>query len=247
MARINVDDSVFQDARFFKLVLLLGNQKLAVGELVWAWRLGQKWFLTENKGIPRREWVKQDCNDAIIEAGLATEESGFINIIGREKHFGWLKQKQKAGKKGGQASANVRLAQSSGANPPYSLLSSLNSDLSAACSSESKRLQQHRDGSLDSEKLLVRGESCLSPGAVALYRDRFGGAYKQEVESCWLRFEASNNYTKYGGAGFVTALNRWWEKWLEKKQEAAAKEGMRPRPINYDEDGNQIPWPSEVP
>lgn len=237
LARINFNDSIFHDARFLKLVILVGNPRLAIGELVWAWWLGQKWFLASDRGIPRDEWDKQACNDAIIESGLATQDGRYIKITGSEKHFGWLKQKSAAGKK----SARQRtLTPVDARQPPYSSLSSLNSNLFAASS-----LAPLAPASPPALGLLEKAEKALSPDAVEKYRALFGESYKKEVEDCWLRYLELDKSKTQGPRGFITSLRKWADVWKKEEEKARLKK-ISSRPINYDEDGNEIPWPDEA-
>ncbi len=131
MARINIEDTLFEDQRFFDLSLKLGSREAAIGSLVLAWRIAQKFFVTSDRYIPLEEWSKQKLKNEIIDVGLATASDRFISLAGVEKQFGWLTQRVEAGKKGGekrgenlrkrQATATIRLAEPS-LLPPSSLL-----------------------------------------------------------------------------------------------------------------------------
>lgn len=101
MARINVEDSLLTDQRFLDLAIKLGSVQHALGAMVWAWRQGQKHYLSVDteRCIPFDEWSKQRCEDAIITVGLAMKREKGIWIVGADKQFGWLEQRQKAGEK----------------------------------------------------------------------------------------------------------------------------------------------------
>ena len=83
----------------------MGDADAALGQLVRLWILGQKWYLTPSKMIPKPEWKKNLFSDAIIETGWAEDMGDFIRVCGAESQFVWLEQKVTAGRKGGEAKA----------------------------------------------------------------------------------------------------------------------------------------------
>lgn len=96
MARINIEDSLFKDDRFFDLCLKLGSKRLALGTLLEAWILAQKHWI-KFKCIPAIAW-KNDLN-VLIEVELAKrQEDGSVYIKGSERSFKWLEQRSNAGK-----------------------------------------------------------------------------------------------------------------------------------------------------
>jgi len=101
MARVNVEPELFQDRRFQKLMIRLGSTETAVGTVVLAWMVGQKFWVHSDNGIPKTEWIKQDLKQELIEVGLAEDKGEFVRIVGSEKHFNWIRKKVEAGKKGG--------------------------------------------------------------------------------------------------------------------------------------------------
>jgi hypothetical protein len=108
VARINIEDSIFKDQRFINLMFKLGSLEMALGSLVRAWMLAQKWFLSPEKMIPISDWKTQGIKDEIIEVGLATQIGEKIRLSGSDAQFGWLMQCSAAGKKGGPAAAMAR-------------------------------------------------------------------------------------------------------------------------------------------
>jgi hypothetical protein len=99
MARINIEDSIYKDIRFTKLLLKCGSLDSALGALLRAWSLAQRYYLTETRMIPISEWNRQEINNAIIDVGLAEKIGEFIRICGADNQFSWLLQKSEAGKK----------------------------------------------------------------------------------------------------------------------------------------------------
>jgi hypothetical protein len=151
MARINIDDSIYKDSRFLKLVLALGDMDRAFGALVRAWALAQKWYLSTNRMIPESEWVKQGIPDAVIEAGLAERSGQFIRTRGADDQFGWLIKCQQGGAENKGKSRKgtikgplreVKGSESSLLSSPFSLLPS--PDNSSSLNSQNKNLLFHR-------------------------------------------------------------------------------------------------------
>lgn len=102
MARINFEDSIWKDVRFCELQIKLQNIDKAIGCLVRAWVVAQKWYLTNEKTIPLEEWKKQRLPDELFEVGLAELKDNGVWICGADQQFNWLKQKSEAGRKGGK-------------------------------------------------------------------------------------------------------------------------------------------------
>lgn len=144
MARINVEDSLLTDQRFLDLAIKLGSVQHALGAMVWAWRQGQKHYLSvdTDRCIPFDEWEKQRCEHAIITVGLAIKREKGIWIVGADKQFAWLEQRKIAGEKSAKSrKKSPKSCQRSstvvektglkvnGSEPLSSFLSSLSSNL----------------------------------------------------------------------------------------------------------------------
>lgn len=99
MARINIEDSLFKDIRFTDLCLKTQSIDTALGSLVRAWSLAQKWYLTDDRLIPLSDWKQQRINDLIIDVGLAEVVDNKVRVVGSDTQFAWLIQKSEAGKK----------------------------------------------------------------------------------------------------------------------------------------------------
>jgi len=110
MARINVEDSLFRDNRFLKLTIKTGSVPLALGFLIQAWIVAQKFYLTETQTIPLDHWKAQDLSDLLIEVGLAEIIDQGVRMKGADTQFGWLKHRVDAGRKGGQTKAKNQAA-----------------------------------------------------------------------------------------------------------------------------------------
>lgn len=105
MPRINIEDSLFKDNRFYELIGLLGDKKRAIGALVEAWVLAQAYVDEDNPGgvIPEDHWNQQKISNEIITVGLARKIPNGIEVCGGRVQFAWLRQRQDAAKRGGQA------------------------------------------------------------------------------------------------------------------------------------------------
>jgi len=123
MPRINIEDSLFRDIRFFDLCLSVGSRSLAIGLLVEAWIVAQKFFL-EFGEIPQAEWEEAKLNNKIIEFGLACKTDTGVKMRGQDNQFAWLKLCQDAGRKGGKGRPQGTLTK---ANPSLTSSSSSSS------------------------------------------------------------------------------------------------------------------------
>lgn len=81
-----------------ELLLKLQSIDMAIGALVRAWMVAQKWYLTEDRMIPEEEWKAQKLNDGLIEVGLAQKVNDKIRMCGADEQFSWLVQCSQAGK-----------------------------------------------------------------------------------------------------------------------------------------------------
>lgn len=147
MARINIEDELFRDKRWFDLVIEMKNAATALGELALVWMSAQAFWKHSDNGIPRSHWVNQKLNDAVIRVGLAENRGDFIFVIGSEKHFAWIRQKVEAGSDGGTKKAQnqreKQLAEPSAdqrslPSPSFSLSPSLSSSDSSSISKSSR-------------------------------------------------------------------------------------------------------------
>jgi hypothetical protein len=96
MARINIEDSLFRDSRWLKLLLKVGCEYKAIGLITRAWMLAQDTWL-EHKSIPFDQWNKD--LDVLVEVGFAEIEEKSFYIKGSKDAFAWLEQRSNSGKK----------------------------------------------------------------------------------------------------------------------------------------------------
>lgn len=178
MARINVEESIFKDHRFFELGLKLGGIDAALGSMIRAWWVAQKYWLQNGVGIPLPVWKEQKLRPELLESGLAEVRGEFIYIRGSEEQFLWLKQKSDSGKKGGPAASNARVenikksgrrksSKHDGARALYS--SSSLSSLSPSSSSSSFSNTKSSDPGFSAE---------VRPATTVTVWESYSGAYK---------------------------------------------------------------------
>lgn len=106
MARINIEDSLWSDPRFMRLCIKLGDEMRAVGAVVLAWRVAQKYWCPDRQPIPSKAFETAGLPGALIDCGLAEDVDGDVRMRGSDEHFAWWFQRQQAGAKGGQAKAS---------------------------------------------------------------------------------------------------------------------------------------------
>lgn len=99
MARINIEEELFRDKRFSDLSFALGSRDLAMGRLVFAWRLAQERWSKGKNLIPKEEWEKQGFGKEIIECGLAVEFEHGIYMCGSSHQFDWIIKNMEKGQK----------------------------------------------------------------------------------------------------------------------------------------------------
>lgn len=136
MARINVDDKLFLDPRYQKLVAKLGCPKLALGNLLTAWFLAQRYWVPNKQEIPISVWNESDISEELFKLGLAKLSTASVYVRGTEERCEWLFSVRERGSKGGSTRAARRLKSlgkisSSAKQTQASLLSSLSSSLSS--------------------------------------------------------------------------------------------------------------------
>ena len=102
MARINIEDRLFKDPRFSKLVLELGSFELAIGTLISVWLFAQEYWTKTQNGIPLSAWSKRKFPRALIECEFAIiVDNEFVYVKGCKSNFDWLLKRRDAGRKGG--------------------------------------------------------------------------------------------------------------------------------------------------
>lgn len=107
MARLNIDEKLFADARFVALCNKVSRRE-AIGMMIDAWFLAQKHWLKDHKYIPEDEFLMAGL-EPLIGCLFAQKIDNGYYVKGSESQFDWLKKRQEDGKKGGVKSAEARL------------------------------------------------------------------------------------------------------------------------------------------
>lgn len=101
--RINVDDCLFHDPRWFGLLSIIEEPSEALGKLVLFWFTGQKYWDGEESVIP--EEAMPPAFGEVVRAGFGEEVEGGVRVCGAKNYFSWLGDRAGAGRIGGIASA----------------------------------------------------------------------------------------------------------------------------------------------
>lgn len=109
MARLNIEDDLWKDGRFLRLAVRVGDHFKAVGMVVMAWSVAQKYWLNGERPIPRPVFDRE-LDPVLIEMELAeVSAEGDVYIRGSREQFAWLVQRREAGRSGGLRSGKTRL------------------------------------------------------------------------------------------------------------------------------------------
>lgn len=107
MARINIEDCWWTDPRRSRLSKLVGDETLADGIAIRAWRVAQE-FWGKNMLVPLKIWETVEANENLIEAKLAEQRDDGIYVCGSSQYLDWVRERREAAKIGGKKSAAVR-------------------------------------------------------------------------------------------------------------------------------------------
>lgn len=115
MPRINIEDSLFLDIRYQHLVEKTGSRASALGSVILAWIVAQKYWLDNCRLVPIVEFKRVPNYEFLIETGLSrvSEDGEFVYVSGSKDQFAWILQKVNAGKTSGIARKRKSLEKSS--------------------------------------------------------------------------------------------------------------------------------------
>lgn len=99
MARLNIETSLWQDPRFLRLIIAVGDRHRAVGMIVELWSVAQRYWCPDQMLIPTEVWSTLDL-EPLVACGLAEPRGDGIYAKGIEKHFEWWFKASNAGKNG---------------------------------------------------------------------------------------------------------------------------------------------------
>lgn len=110
MPRINIDDSLWTDPkrRFLRFCMAIGDEVKALGWVVIAFRLAQRFWIPQVKGgpekqlIPRDEWVAAGIPESFVQFDLAEIRKDGVYVRGSEEQFRWWFASRANGGRGGR-------------------------------------------------------------------------------------------------------------------------------------------------
>lgn len=111
MARINIEDSLFNDGRF-KAFCSGKDEATAIGQMVILWKLAQTYWLDGMRKIPVAVFKTLNFHEELIKCDLVLLENDEIYVRGSEKQFNWWFSCAKNGKKGGRPRKKVQKIES---------------------------------------------------------------------------------------------------------------------------------------
>lgn len=79
---------------------------MALGAVLLAWKVAQKYWCPDKKPIPPEIWESCGAGNELIEVGFAKKNGVGIYICGSEEHFSWWFKQVEAGRMGGLAKAS---------------------------------------------------------------------------------------------------------------------------------------------
>lgn len=105
MPRLSIEDSFWSDPRFKALARKIGEFE-AIGKCIMAFRIAQPYWAKNEHPIPFEVWEFSDLEE-LVDFKLAEKKSDGVYIKGSAEHFGWLRQRVKAGQKGGKKASST--------------------------------------------------------------------------------------------------------------------------------------------
>lgn len=102
MARIDIEDSLFTNARFIKLCVLLKSEIKAIGYFVKVARVAQSYWKHDNGLIPEDVYIFNKFPKELVDSTLVVKRDNGYYLHGSERSFAWISSKVKNGKKGGR-------------------------------------------------------------------------------------------------------------------------------------------------
>lgn len=217
MARINIEDSLFEDPRFELIANEIGKA-LAVGNFVLIAKVAQKYWV-KGELIPKEIYKRLKFPKQFVKVGLVIETDEGFYLKGSEKHFAWYVSKFKNGGQGGRPNKINNLQKPTDnlnetyKNPLYSLLSTPSSLLLTHNSNSSSTvLEKSKPGPLefkDENALILSIDKKILDNWAKLYEQEY---LQRELLKAWNWY--SNNPRKKPKTirGWVQALSSWFDR-----------------------------------
>lgn len=102
MARINIEDSLFEDRHFQSFIVLMKSEIKAIGWWYKAAKVAQVYWKNNKELIPEEVFRFHKFPRALLDSGLLRKRENGYYFHGSEKNFAWIFSKVENGKKGGR-------------------------------------------------------------------------------------------------------------------------------------------------
>jgi len=102
MARLNIEDSLFDDPRYIKLCAMMKSEARALGWWVKVARLAQSYWKHDKQLIPKEVYKFNRFPKHLIESKMVEQRINGFYLSGSEKNFAWIVSQVSNGQKGGR-------------------------------------------------------------------------------------------------------------------------------------------------
>lgn len=108
VARLNIEDCWWTDPRRTALAEALGNEPLADGTAIRAWRLAQEFWKHGRGLVPKAMFDMLKSGSNLVQVGLAEIRGDGVYIRGSSAYLDWIAERREAARLGGKKSAEAR-------------------------------------------------------------------------------------------------------------------------------------------
>jgi hypothetical protein len=99
---VNCEKTWWTDPRRFDLIEKLGDEELADGAMLKAWKLSQDFWADNRRKVPLSEFMKLRFASQILSAGLAVRNQKRVYVKGSSSYHEWLHKNKANGVKGAE-------------------------------------------------------------------------------------------------------------------------------------------------
>lgn len=184
MARINIEDTFWSYDPFLALVEKLGNRASAVGAVILAFKLAQKYWVPDQRPIPSVKFRSLPFASDLIECGIASEseDGDFVHVHGAKDQFEWLIQRSQAGAKSKEKKANGtnrnKTKRNGSQRNETSYSSSYSSSPSSSSSGSNSNSEIYSVGQSENSSQPSGGKSPSAPSSTQVFIARYCELFK---------------------------------------------------------------------
>jgi hypothetical protein len=102
MSRLNIEDSLFADARFMDFCVMLKSEVKAIGWWVKVARLAQSYWKNNKELIPEAAYKFHRFPKELIDCKIVEKRLSGYYLCGSEENFAWIFSQVENGKRGGR-------------------------------------------------------------------------------------------------------------------------------------------------